>query len=129
MSTFLKVAIGLLLTLPLCAYIAGTLVASQADMPGARPAVVISGTPSDAATPRPSPAPSPTRSPDDHDDDHDDDDDDPVRVLRPTPRDVDERQDRLEDRRDERQDRLDDRADEREDRLDDRSDDDGADDD
>lgn len=100
MSTFFKVALGLLLTLPLGAYIAGTLVASQADMPDQRPAVVISqatsGTagPSETARPSARPKPSPTASPDDSDDDSrddsDDSDDDDVRVVRPTPREVDD---------------------------------------
>jgi hypothetical protein len=132
---FLKVAMGLLLTLPLGAYIAGTLVASQVDMPQERPAVVIDSrssgisTPTPTSTPTPSPRPDPTRSPDDDnggDDDHGGNSGhgggDDVRVVRPTPRDVDE--DYLDDLADEREDRADDLADEREDRSDDRADDD-----
>ena len=134
MSTFLKVALGLLLTLPLGAYITGTLVASQADMPQDRAPVVVDSPPSETPPTTPAPPPSPTRSPgddrgDDHDDDHDDDDD--VRVIRPTPREVDDdraedladdREDRADDLADEREDRADDLADEREDRADDSSD-------
>jgi len=106
-STFLKVTLALLLTLPLGAYIAGTLVASQTDMPPTRVPVVLEGSPSESVlptpsrTPRPSPSSDPTRNRDDPgDDDHDsrgDDDgrkdgdgDDEVRVIRPTPRDVDD---------------------------------------
>jgi hypothetical protein len=133
---FLKIALGLLLTLPLGAYIAGTLVASQVDMPPERAPVVIEASPAEspAATPANSPSPSPSRSPDDetsgHGDDDDDDDrsgsghgddDDDVRIVRPTPREVDEDalEDRADDLADEREDRADDLADEREDRTDD----------
>lgn len=118
MSTFFKVALGLLLTLPLGAYIAGTLAASQADMPDQRPAVVISQTtsgtagPSETARPSPRPKPSPTASPDDSDDDsRDDSDDDGVRVVRPTPREVDDddhRDDADDDSHDDRGDDSDD---------------------
>lgn len=132
MSTFLKVAIGLLLTLPLGAYIAGTLVASQASMPPERrPVVIEATTPSDgpSATPSRSPSRSPESTPDDHSGEggehghhgDDDGDDDSVTVVRPTPREVDDdREDRLEDRADE----AEDRADDAEDRADDGADDD-----
>jgi len=94
-STFLKVMVALLLTLPLGAYITGTLVASQTDMPPTRVPVVLEGSPSESVlptpsrTPRPSPTSDPTRNRDDRGDDDDDDDDD-VRVIRPTPREVDD---------------------------------------
>src|SRR5690606_35426616 len=106
-SVFLKVAIGLLLTLPLGAYIAGTLVASQASMPEERAPIVVQSTPSSSTTtttpsrtPRPSakptqgrtsPAPD-DRGPDDsgHDDSDDRDDSDDVKVVRPSPREVDD---------------------------------------
>lgn len=102
---FWKVIVGLLLTLPLGAYITGTLVASQADMPSERAPVVLDATPSDvgSATPPPAsepatPRPSTTRSPDDDGDDDDDGrgrgrgrgGDDEVEPVRPTPRDVDD---------------------------------------
>lgn len=99
-STLLKVAVGLLLTLPLGAYIAGTLVASQAAMPSERAPIVIETT--TATTPSASPTtPAPSRTPrpaptapsasDDHDDDSGiDDSDDRVRVVRPSPHDVDD---------------------------------------
>ncbi|MGH3364236.1 MAG: hypothetical protein ACRDOW_05860 [Nocardioidaceae bacterium] len=94
MSTFVKVMVALLLTLPLGAYITGTLAASQTDMPPTRVPVVLEGHPSESAlptpsrTPRPSPTSGPTRNRDDRGDDVDDDDD--VRVIRPTPREVDD---------------------------------------
>lgn len=130
-STFLKVAIGLLLTLPLGAYIAGTLVASQASMPAERRPVVIEATTSDtpSATPSRSPSRTPEPTPDDHggerSDDHGGGDDEHVDVVRPTPREVDDdHDDRLEDRADEAEDRADDRVDEQDDERDDDSADD-----
>lgn len=127
MSTFLKVALGLLLTLPLGAYITGTLVASQTDMPQERAPVVIDSRPTESPTASPTP-PEPSRSPDDkggdrkdRDDDSGHDGDDDVRVVRPTPREVDD------DLADEREDRADDLADEREDRTDDSDDGDDGD--
>lgn len=105
-NTLLKVLLGLLLVLPLGAYITGTLVASQADVPTHRDPVVVdgtlSGTGSDpAATPSgagmsPSASPSPRGDddpddPDDPDDSDDSDDsDDEVRVIRPTPHEVED---------------------------------------
>ena len=101
-STFLKIMLVLLLTLPLGAYITGTLVASQADMPAERVPVVIeeepeksSATPSRSAEPsaKPSAKPRPTKrpqpTPPDREDSDDRDDED-VKVVRPTPRDVDD---------------------------------------
>lgn len=131
-STFLKVALGLLLTLPLGAYIAGTLVASQASMPAERRPVVIEATTSDtpSATPSRSPSRTPEPTPDDHggergDDHGGGDDDESVHVVRPTPREVDDdHDDRLDDRADEAEDRADDRADEQDERDDDSADDD-----
>ena len=129
MSTFLKVALGLLLTLPLGAYITGTLVASQTDMPQERAPVVIDSRPTESPTATPAP-PEPSRSPDDKGDDRDDDrdddsghgGDDDVRVVRPTPRDVDD-----DDLADELEDRADDLTDEREDHADDSDDGDDGD--
>jgi hypothetical protein len=103
-STFLKVMVAMLLTLPLGAYITGTLVASQAEMPSERAPVVIEDAPSPTVTVTATPSPSPDsgkgrknqdRDDDDDDDDRDDwddddDSDDRVRVIRPTPRDVDD---------------------------------------
>jgi hypothetical protein len=137
-STFLKVALAMLLTLPLGAYITGTLVASQTDMPQERAPVVIDSRPTESPTATPTP-PAPSRSPDDNggdrkdrDDDRDDDSghggDDDVRVVRPTPRDVDDDlEDLTDDLADEREDRADDLADEREDRTDDSDDGDDGD--
>lgn len=48
---FLKVMLGLLLTLPLGAYFTGTLVASQADVPERSP-VVVDGSPTDTTPTR-----------------------------------------------------------------------------
>ena len=132
MSTFLKVALALLLTLPLGAYITGTLVASQTDMPQERAPVVIDSRPTESPTVTPT-SPEPSRSPDDkggdredRDDDRDDDSghggDDDARVVRPTPRDVDDLEDRADDLADAREDRADDLADQREDRADDSDD-------
>jgi len=116
-STFVKVMVALLLTLPLGAYVTGTLVASRVDAPVTRvPVVLDSGAPT--GTPGP-PDARPSTGPDDNgrgDDDRWDDDDD-VRVVRPTPHDVDD--DHGGDRRDDRHGG---------DRRDDRRDDDGADD-
>ena len=103
-SILWKVLVGLLVTLPVGAYVAGTLVASQADMPAQRAPVVITDQPSPARSagpdPRsgqsssPSPRPSATRSDDDRDDDRGDDHggdrDDDLEEVRPTPRDVDD---------------------------------------
>lgn len=127
-SIFLKVAIGLLLTLPLGAYIAGTLVASQASMPDERAPIVVESTPSSStttATPSRTPRPSPSRTtptPDDrrsddgrHDDSDDsghDDDSDDVKVVRPSPREVED--DREDDAEDAREDAEDDAEDARE---------------
>lgn len=148
MGTFVKVMAALLLTLPLGAYIAGTLVSSQVDMPAERVPVVVSGSPmpeptTDPAAPlsgtqtkTPRPSPSATSSPDDddrsgHGRGGDDDDDDDVRVVRPTPRDLDDaREDALDDLADaraEEAERREELAEEREDRRD--RDDDGGDDD
>jgi len=146
-GTFAKVMAALLLTLPLGAYIAGTLMSSQVDMPAERTPVVIDGSPvaetsGSAGTvpsrpPKPSPSPSATHSPGDDDDDDDrsghgrggddDDDDDDVRVIRPTPRDLDDLEDEREDRADDLADAREERAEEAEDRAEEA--DDGADDD
>lgn len=104
MSRFVKVVLAALLTVPLGAYVAGTLVASQAEMPTRRVPVVLQGTSSSAGvtpagTPRTSPSSRPTHDPggrrgnhDDSDDRRDDGerkaDDDAVVVVRPTPHDV-----------------------------------------
>ena len=50
MSTFWKVMVGLLLTLPIGAYVTGSLVASEAEMPSERTPIVISDVPSDEAS-------------------------------------------------------------------------------
>jgi hypothetical protein len=103
-STFLKVAMGLLLALPLGAYIAGTLVASQSGVAPARPPVVVEGSPSDlvSATSTRSATPSPTagsmhrttHEPPEDRRDRDRDDQPEVRVIRPSPHDLDmERED------------------------------------
>lgn len=89
---------GLLLALPLGAYIAGTLVASQADVAPERPPVVVEGGPSDlvsaistpSATPSPGARskPRPAHEPEDRRD-RERDDQPEVRVIRPTPHDLD----------------------------------------
>lgn len=100
MSPFLKVMVALLLTLPLGGYVAGTLASSPADAPPAPVPVVLEGNPSHGAETAPGdPQPSASSSPgqergdgdpgrDDGDDDGDDDGG--VRVIRPTPHDVDD---------------------------------------
>ena len=104
MSAFWKVMVGLLLTLPVAAYVTGTLVASQADLPDRRSPVVISDSPSQGATPSQDPTgiateqpekkpPKSTARPTQNGDDGDgrraqDEDGDEVRIVRPTPREV-----------------------------------------
>jgi uncharacterized membrane protein YgcG len=79
MSAIWKVLVGLVLTLPVGAYVAGTLVSSQANVPDRRAPVVISGTPTPGA------APSADQSPgDDHGDDHGDEARG-LRTVNPTP--------------------------------------------
>ncbi len=111
MGTFWKVMAGLLLTLPLAAYITGTLVVSEADMPTERTPIVISEAPSLSPEPgssaRPSDGPSASKTkrpagPDGDDDsgggdddrpgDDSDggDDDDGIKIVRPTPNDLDD---------------------------------------
>lgn len=64
MSTFWKVMIGLVLTLPVGGYITGTLVSSQADLPRERTPIVISDAPSSTApSSTPSAKPGPTNRP------------------------------------------------------------------
>ena len=53
----MKVMVALLLTLPLGAYITGTLAASQTDMPPTRVPVVLEGSPSESVLPTPSRTP------------------------------------------------------------------------
>ena len=80
MSAVWKVLVGLVLTLPVGAYVAGTLVSSQANVPDRRAPVVISDNPSPGA------APSADQSPgDDHADDHGDDAAHDLRTVNPTP--------------------------------------------
>lgn len=111
MSTVWKVIAALLLTLPVGAYVAGTLVASQADVPTERAPIVMrdssSGsagpsTPAETNSPRPTARPTdkendgPDGKGDDDDDssgpdgDGDDDADDDVRVVRPSPDDIED---------------------------------------
>lgn len=133
-SIFLKVAVGLLLTLPLGAYVAGTLVASQASMPEERAPIGVESSPSSSTTAtRPSPSvPTPDdRRPDDRNSSHggsgDDDSDgsghddpDDVEVVRPSPHEI---EDEREDRADEAADAREDAADEAEDAAEDAADD------
>jgi len=107
MSTVWKVIVGLLLTLPMAAYITGTLIASRADMPTERSPIVISDSPSSKSEPSKKPRPRGDASPDrtdppqpppiDSDDDDDgsdgsdgNSDDNEVEVVRPTPDDGDD---------------------------------------
>ncbi len=105
MSAFWKVIVGLLVVLPVAAYVTGTLVTSQAEMPSERPPIVITDSPSDrpGASPTPgrgkSTSPKPTKRPAGGDDDAgarggDDGrrggEDDDAQVIRPTPNDVDD---------------------------------------
>jgi hypothetical protein len=92
---FWKVLLGLLLTLPVAAYVAGTLVASQADTPTERTPIVVTGDPSGGVgSLAGSPASDPTR--DDRDDPDDDDDWEDVEEVVPEPDDLDDRDDRHE---------------------------------
>lgn len=104
MSAFWKVMVGLLLTLPVAAYVTGTFVASQADLPDRRSPVVISDSPSEGVTPSQAPTriateqpekkppkstPRPTQNGDDGDGRRaEDQDGDKVRIVRPTPKEV-----------------------------------------
>lgn len=103
MSMFWKVAVGLLLTLPMGAYITGTLVASQSELPTERAPIVVTDTsagdasPSGDVTAKPTekPAERPTKRGETDDDDNgrrsgDDGGDDDVRIVRPTPDDLDD---------------------------------------
>lgn len=110
MSTVWKVIAALLLTLPVGAYVAGTLVASQADVPIERAPIVIRdsatgsagpSTPAETMSPRPTARPTdkendgPDGKGDDDDDSSgpgggDDDGDDDVRVVRPSPDDIED---------------------------------------
>lgn len=140
MSTFVKVMVAMLLTLPLGAYVAGTLAGAGTDMPTRRAPVVLEVDDTTAnRTPSPSPRPAGTRTPDrrtddqgdDHGDDHGgrrdrddrdeadddrDDRDDDIPVVRPTPLGVDDDDDDRDDR--------DEPGDDRDDRDDDGGDDD-----
>lgn len=93
MTTFWKVFVGLLLTLPVGAYVAGTLISSQASPPAERAPIVVTGESnpdrggSDASTPRTAPRPTddPTGTADD------DPDWDDVEDVVPEPEDIDDR--------------------------------------
>lgn len=116
MSTLWKTLVGLLLVLPLGAYITGTMMTSQADMPRERAPIVISDTPSEGAPPK---APDASSDPNESDPGSsqrpgrdkqqeteekerpapppeppatspEEEDDDEVPLIRPTPRDVDD---------------------------------------
>ena len=94
--------VGLLLTLPVAAYITGTFVASPADLSPERTPVVISDTPSSQPTPSSGTSPKAPKSPDNTKSakpkkrptkQRDDGpgrrgNDDDVQVVRPTPNDV-----------------------------------------
>ena len=118
MSTFWKVMVGLLLTLPVGAYVTGTLVAADPGLPAERRPIVISDASADQAPPG-GPATSGARpdrgsgSAGQGDDDGDDQgrgrgrggDDDEVEVVRPSPDDIDDHDDdagRDDDRDDDR---------------------------
>lgn len=120
MSTFWKVMLGLLLTLPVGAYVTGALVTSQSQLPRERPAIVISDPPQSPTAEKPEPtrptAPNPEKAADAEptsrpeqrrpreDDPSEDrgrngargddtggaDDDNEVRVVRPAPAPVDD---------------------------------------
>jgi hypothetical protein len=114
MSTLWKVLVGLLLTLPIASYVAGTLVASEADLPGRRAPIVISDSASGPGRTTPPSSPGTgeqTATPrsggddrrgaegdrsDDHGDDRGDDhgvDDDEIELIHPTPDDIDDDED------------------------------------
>jgi hypothetical protein len=101
MSTMWKVLLGLVLALPLAAFVAGAVLASSTDEPAPRETIVIQDAPSrpDDDGPRSGPGRSddesrpgqhPSGSGDDDSDDSDDSDDDEVEVVRPEPDTVDD---------------------------------------
>jgi hypothetical protein len=106
-TTFWKVMAGLLLSLPPAAYVGGTLVSSQADMPTQRTPVVLTPAPPVDATASPSARPDPdggrpndgrgddNRRGDDQDADDERDEDD-FEIVRPEPEDFDDADDRGE---------------------------------
>lgn len=113
--TFWKVLAVLVLTLPVGAYVAGTLVASQQDAPTRRSPIVLTevnaspgsgnATPSPSPTAKPSGGPTPSSS-DDGSTDH------RPRAITPTPHEVgEERADRAADRADRAADRAEESAD------------------
>jgi hypothetical protein len=109
-TTFWKVMAGLLLSLPPAAYVGGTLVSSQADMPTERAPVVLSPTPtldeptSPSARPDPDGRPNNGRAEDDRGDDRrgedgrsggdqdadDEGDENGFEIVRPEPEDFDD---------------------------------------
>ena len=80
MTPALKAAVVLLVTLPVLAYVGGTLSAAPPDR-GPRTPVILQG----PATPTPSPAPSPSGGPREDDGKDDGEDDGEVRVVNPSP--------------------------------------------
>ena len=95
MSTFWKIMIGLMVTLPVGAYVAGNLAGAMADGPAPHGPIVIRDA---RTTPLPDPSqpaggPTTPAHPDsrnDGDDDSDGDGDDDIEVVRPQPDDVDD---------------------------------------
>ena len=80
MTPALKAAVVLLVTLPVLAYVGGTLSAAPPDR-GPRTPVILQS----PATPTPSPAPSPSGGPREDDGKDDGEDDGEVRVVNPSP--------------------------------------------
>jgi hypothetical protein len=102
MGSFWKVMVALMLTVPMAAYIMGTLMASQAEMPSRRTPIVItesqSGSTSASSSPRPSNGPAQTSRPSKHPTAQSTDlrrgsggsgGDDGPEIVRPTPNDID----------------------------------------
>ncbi|WP_460799531.1 hypothetical protein [Nocardioides pacificus] len=119
MSTLLKVLLGLLIALPMTAYVVGSLAASSSDRPSRLDPVVITGAPTTSGTSTARPSPRPTTRPSSRPEGDDRDDDDEVRVLTPRPSQLGGDDDRDDDRDDDDQDD--------DDRDDDAGDDDGDD--
>jgi hypothetical protein len=99
MGLVVKALVVALLTLPVIAYVTGSMVDARSDLPAQREPVVIGDRmdvepqqtiETEPARPRPDDSDGPDDSTDGPDDDGDDADDDDVSVVRPQPRDIDD---------------------------------------
>ena len=87
MSTFWNIMIGLMVTLPVGAYVAGNLAGATADQPAPHDPIVIRDA---RTTPLPDPSHKPGSPTTPADPDRTEDGDDDIEVVRPEPDDVDD---------------------------------------